>query len=69
LKFILRVFPEHVFKIYLARIIHEFNFESILGTRPKVIYAYFAGIVTTNRSKFNQNLAQLSVPKFGVLKS
>ena len=47
------------FDKWLTRIIHEFNFETILGTRPKVIYAYFAGLVTTNRSKLNQNLAKL----------
>ncbi|MGM0478216.1 MAG: hypothetical protein ACQERC_03255 [Bacteroidota bacterium] len=52
----------------LTRLIHEFNFEPILGTSTKGIYAYFAGLVTTNRSKLNQNLIDKSVPKNGLTK-
>jgi len=44
---------------YLARIIHEINFEAILGTSLKGIYLYFAGLVTTNRSKLTQNLSTI----------
>ncbi|WP_240612587.1 helix-turn-helix domain-containing protein [Brumimicrobium salinarum] len=54
--------------IGITRIIHAFNFKSILGTRPKVIYAYFSGLVTTNRSKLNQNLTNTQIPKNGFLK-
>lgn len=43
----------------LTRIIHEINFESILGTSLKGIYVYFAGLVTTNRSKLTQNLSAI----------
>ena len=40
----------------LAPIIYEINFEAILGTSFKGIYAYFAELVTENRSKLIQNL-------------
>ena len=46
----------------LDRIIHEINFEAILGTSLKGIYVYFAGLVTTNRSKLTQNLSPTWTP-------
>jgi len=56
-----------IYAIILTHFIHEFNFESILGTRPKGIFSYFRGLVTKNRSKLNQNLAKLMIPKIGLL--
>jgi len=53
----------------LTQIIHEINFEAILGTSLKVIYVYFAGLVTTNRTKLTQNLSTILTPKLGVFKT
>jgi len=53
------IFLKNCFFTILAWIIHEINFEAILGTSLKGIYVYFAGLVTTNRSKLTQNLSTI----------
>jgi hypothetical protein len=63
----LTLHKENPLIIQVTRIINEFNFEAILGTSTKGIYAYFAVLVTTNRSKLNQNLIKSIVPKNGVI--